>query len=227
MDCAALWSHNLKNRILNPESSILTPVSGNLFIVSAPSGAGKTSLVNELLRTDAGIKLSVSHTTRLPREGEIDGREYHFVTEQVFAQMVERGEFLECALVHGKNYGTSRRWIDEQRAAGGDILLEIDWRGAEQVRKLIPEVVSIFVLPPSFDALVVRLNKRAQDPPDVIALRLATAREEIGHVAEFDYVIINDRFDQAVLDLSSIIRAQRLRATSQLARHQNLINRMM
>jgi guanylate kinase len=201
-------------------------VPGNLFIVAAPSGAGKTSLVNELLQADTGIKLSVSHTTRLPRPGEVDGRDYHFVTEQVFAQMAERGEFLESAQVHGKHYGTSQRWIGEQRAAGGDILLEIDWQGAAQIRKLIPEAIGIFVLPPSFDTLVARLNRRAQDPPDVIALRLATAREEISHVSEFNYVIINDKFDEAVQDLISIVRAQRLRASSQLARHQDLINRM-
>ena len=201
-------------------------MSGNLFIVSAPSGAGKTSLVKELLQADSGVKLSVSHTTRQPRPGEVNGREYHFVTEQVFAQMAGRGEFLESALVHGKHYGTSQRWIDEQRAAGGDILLEIDWQGAEQVRKLIPEAIGIFILPPSFDTLVARLNRRAQDPPDVIALRLATARVEISHVSEFNYVIINDKFDVAAQDLISIVRAQRLRASSQLARHHDLINRM-
>jgi guanylate kinase len=201
-------------------------MSGTLFIVSAPSGAGKTSLVNALLEADAGIKLSVSHTTRPPRPGEIDGREYHFVTERVFAQMAERGEFLESAEVHGKHYGTSQRWIDEQRAAGGDILLEIDWQGAAQVRKLSPETVGIFILPPSFDTLMVRLNRRAQDPPDVIALRLATARIEISHVSEFNYVIINDKFDVAVQDLIGIVRAQRLRTSSQLARHHDLINRM-
>lgn len=199
---------------------------GRLFVVAAPSGAGKTSLVNALLQADAGIKLSVSHTTRLPRPGEINGREYHFVTEQAFAQMTGRGEFLESAQVHGKHYGTSQRWIDGQRAAGGDILLEIDWQGAAQVRKLIPEAIGIFILPPSFDALMVRLNRRAQDPPDVIAMRLATARAEISHVSEFDYVIINDIFDAAVQDLIGIVRAQRLRAASQLARHQDLINRM-
>ena len=201
-------------------------MTGNLFIVCAPSGAGKTSLVNELLKTDPGVKLSVSYTTRKPRAGEVDGREYHFVTEQKFAQMVEQGEFLESALVHGNQYGTSQRWISEQRTAGNDILLEIDWQGAFQVRKLIPESIGIFILPPSFEALLSRLNKRAQDAPDVIALRLAAAREEISHVSEFNYVIINDTFNEAAQDLISIVRAQRLRASIQLARHSDMINRM-
>ncbi len=201
-------------------------MSGNLLIVCAPSGTGKTSLVNELLKADPKIKLSVSCTTREPRPGEVDGREYHFVTEQKFEQMVEHGEFLENALVHGNRYGTSQRWIADQRAAGADILLEIDWQGAAQVRKLIPEAIGIFILPPSFDTLLARLNKRAQDPPDVIARRLAAAREEISHFSEFDYVIINDEFNEAVQDLICIVRAQRLRLSAQLARHSDLINRM-
>ncbi len=201
-------------------------MNGDLFIVCAPSGAGKTSLVNELLKADPRIKLSVSYTTREPRPGEVDGREYHFVSEQKFGQMVERGEFLECALVHGCHYGTSQRWIDEQRAAGSDILLEIDWQGAAQVRTLIPETVGIFILPPSLDALLSRLSKRAQDPPDVIARRLAAAREEINHVGEFNYVIINDDFNRAVQDLISIVRARRLLTSIQLARHNDQINHM-
>jgi len=201
-------------------------MSGNLFIVCAPSGAGKTSLVAELLKDDPKIKLSVSYTTRKPRPGEVDGREYHFVTERKFGEMVEQGAFLECALVHGNQYGTSQHWIAEQRASGSDILLEIDWQGAAQVRKLIPEAIGIFILPPSFEALVARLNKRAQDPPDVIARRLTAARAEISHVGEFNYVIINDNFDDAVQDLSGIVRTQRLLASIQLARHSDLINRM-
>jgi guanylate kinase len=201
-------------------------VSGNLFIVCAPSGAGKTSLVNELLEADPRIKLSVSYTTRRPRPGEVDGREYHFVSEQKFGQMIEQDEFLECALVHGCHYGTSQRWIDGQRAAGSDILLEIDWQGAAQVRTLIPETVGIFILPPSLEALPLRLNKRAQDAPDVIARRLAAAREEISHAGEFNYVIINDDFDRAVQDLISIVRAQRLLASVQLARHHDQIIHM-
>jgi len=201
-------------------------MSGNLFIVCAPSGAGKTTLVDALLKADSGIRLSVSYTTRQPRAGEVDGREYHFVSQKKFQEMSAAGAFLESALVHGNYYGTSQPWINDQRAAGADILLEIDWQGAAQVRKMMPDAIGIFILPPSFEALVGRLNKRAQDPPDVIARRIAGAREEISHVSEFKYVIINDKFDEAVKDLVSIVRARRLLATSQLARHSDLINRM-
>ena len=201
-------------------------MSGNLFIVCAPSGAGKTTLVDALLKADSGIRLSVSYTTRQPRAGEVDGREYHFVSQKKFQEMSAAGAFLESALVHGNYYGTSQPWINDQRAAGADILLEIDWQGAAQVRKMMPDAIGIFILPPSFEALVGRLNKRAQDPPDVIARRIAGAREEISHVSEFKYVIINDKFDEAVKDLASVVRARRLLATSQLARHSDLINRM-
>ena len=201
-------------------------MSGNLFIVCAPSGAGKTTLVDALLKADSGIRLSVSYTTRQPRAGEVDGREYHFVSQEKFQEMSAAGAFLESALVHGNYYGTSQPWINDQRAAGADILLEIDWQGAAQVRKMMPDAIGIFILPPSFEALVGRLNRRAQDPPDVIARRIAGAREEISHVSEFKYVIINDKFDEAVKDLVSIVRARRLLATSQLARHSDLINRM-
>ena len=201
-------------------------MSGNLFIVCAPSGAGKTTLVDALLKADSGIRLSVSYTTRQPRAGEVDGREYHFVSQEKFQEMSAAGAFLESALVHGNYYGTSQPWINDQRAAGADILLEIDWQGAAQVRKMMPDAIGIFILPPSFEALVGRLTKRAQDPPDVIARRIAGAREEISHVSEFKYVIINDKFDEAVKDLVSIVRARRLLATSQLARHSDLINRM-
>ncbi len=201
-------------------------MSGNLFIVCAPSGAGKTSLVKELLKADAQIRLSVSYSTRMPRAGETDGRDYHFVTQHKFQEMLELGDFLESALVHGNHYGTSQRWIDQQRNGGSDILLEIDWQGAAQVRKLAPDAIGIFILPPSFDALLARLKQRGQDAADVIARRLAAAREEISHASEFDYVIMNDDFDHAVQDLICIVRAQRLRTSAQLARHQNLFNRL-
>ena len=201
-------------------------MSGNLFIVCAPSGAGKTSLVGELLKIDTGIKLSVSYTTRDPRPGEVDGREYHFVTKKIFEDMIGAGAFLESALVHGNHYGTSQHWINDQRAAGADILLEIDWQGAAQVRRMIPDAVGIFILPPSIGALISRLNSRAQDPADVIARRITAARAEISHVSEFNYVIINDKFGEAVLDLISIVRARRLLASSQLARHNDLIKHM-
>ena len=201
-------------------------MSGNLFIVCAPSGAGKTTLVDALLKADSGIRLSVSYTTRQPRAGEVDGREYHFVSQEKFQEMAAAGAFLESALVHGNYYGTSQPWINDQRAAGADILLEIDWQGAAQVRKMMPDAIGIFILPPSFEALVSRLNKRAQDPPDVIARRIAGARAEISHVSEFKYVIINDKFDEAVRDLVSIVRARRLLVSGQLARHSDLIKRM-
>ncbi len=201
-------------------------MNGNLFIVCAPSGAGKTTLVAALLKADPGIRLSVSYTTRKPRAGEVDGRDYHFIDQQKFQGMAANGEFLESALVHGNYYGTSHSWIDEQRTAGADILLEIDWQGAAQVRRMMPDAIGIFVLPPSFETLVRRLNTRAQDPPDVISRRIAAARAEISHVTEFNYVIINDKFDEAVLDLASVVRAQRLLAANQLARHSDLINRM-
>jgi guanylate kinase len=202
-------------------------MTGNLFIVCAPSGAGKSSLVGALLKADTQIRLSVSYTTRQPRPVEVDGREYQFVSVQQFEQMLEQGEFLESAQVHGNYYATSQRWINDQRAAGSDILLEIDWQGAQQVRKLIPEALGIFILPPSFEILTARLKKRAQDAPEVIARRRAAARAEISHVAEFDYIIINDQFDRAAQDLISIVRAQRLRSPAQLARQGDLITRLM
>jgi len=199
-------------------------VTGNLFIVCAPSGAGKTSLVNALLEREPDLELSVSFTTRAPRPGEVDGREYHFVSRESFLTMAGRGEFLESAEVHDNLYGTSQGWIAMRRREGKDILLEIDWQGAIQVRNLIPDAVGIFILPPSPDALRKRLVARGQDSADVIERRLAAAREEIAHVSEFDYVIINQNFDVAVSDLVSIVRAQRLRVTAQLARHGELIN---
>ncbi len=201
-------------------------MTGNLFIVCAPSGTGKTSIIQELLKAEPRIELSVSYTTRAPRPGEVDDRDYHFVSERQFAQMTEAGEFLESALVHGNHYGTSQRWINARLAAGSDIMLEIDWQGAAQIRKVIPGAIVIFVLPPSFDALLSRLNARAQDAPDVIARRLAAAREEISHVSESKYVIINDDFDQAVQDLISIVRVQRLRTPVQLIHHRDKISRM-
>ena len=191
--------------------------AGLLFIVSAPSGTGKTSLVQALRRCDPNIGLSVSYTTRPPRPGEKDGKHYHFVSRERFEQMVQRGEFLECALVHGNYYGTSERWVRTQLAAGASIVLEIDWQGAAQVRRRFPDAIGIFVLPPSLEALEQRLRVRAQDSDEVIEARLRAAREEISHAAEFDYVIINDAFDQALQDLCAVARAARLRTPIQLA----------
>ena len=206
-----------------PLTSLMT---GCLFIVSAPSGAGKTSLVSALFEADPLVRKSISYTTRAPRPGEENARHYHFVEAGEFAGMRTRGEFLESALVHGNEYGTGRRALEAECAAGHDVLLEIDWQGAAQVRKAKPDAVAIFVLPPSIQALEARLRGRGQDSADVIARRVAAARGEIAHVDEFDYVIINDDFDRAAQDLVSIIRAERLRLSRQLARHTELINRM-
>lgn len=197
-----------------------------LFIVCAPSGAGKTSLVNALLARDPAIELSVSYTTREPRPGETDGRQYHFVTRAKFQEMLEQGAFLESAQVHGNYYGTSQAWISDRMKKGADLLLEIDWQGAAQVRTLFPQCVSVFIVPPSAAALRERLTNRGQDSAAVIERRLAAARDEISRVSEFDYVIINQRFEDAVEDLHSIVRAQRLRAARQLAMHSALINAM-
>lgn len=199
-------------------------MKGNVFVVCAPSGAGKTSLVAELLRRDRSARLSVSHTTRAPRSGEQDGRDYHFVSRPVFEGMIEREEFLESAEVHGNLYGTSQAWIDEQIARDVDIVLEIDWQGAQQVRRLIPEAIGIFILPPSPDTLRRRLIDRGQDSTAVIERRLQAARSEIAHLTEFDYVMINNNFDDAVEDLVSIVRATRLRIAAQVFRHSDLIN---
>lgn len=201
-------------------------MSGTLFIVSAPSGAGKTSLVRSLLAADPGVHLSISYSTRAPRSNEVDGRDYHFVTRTTFDAMRARDEFLESAEVHGNLYGTSRAWIEQEMARGCDVLLEIDWQGALQVRRLMPEAVAIFILPPSIEALGERLANRATDGPDVIERRLAAARAEMAHVHEFDYVIINKDFQEASRDLQSIVRARRLRLAAQLERHRDLINRL-
>lgn len=195
---------------------------GLLFIVSAPSGAGKTTLLDALQTRDPQILLSVSFTTRAPRPGEQDGKHYHFVARRVFEQMLERGEFLESALVHGNYYGTSERWVLDRLDAGADVVLEIDWQGATQVRRRFKDSIGVFILPPSLQVLESRLNSRGQDKSEVIAARLHTAREEISHVGEFDYVIINDNFDRAVDDLRAVIRAARLRTPTQFAANPRL-----
>lgn len=202
-------------------------MSGTLFIVSAPSGAGKTTLVSGLIAADPQVRKSISYTTRKPRAGEQTGRDYHFISEEAFERMRAEGEFLETAHVHGNLYGTSRHAVDNETAAGYDVLLEIDWQGAAQIRKIEPDAVAIFILPPSIEALEKRLRGRGQDNAETIARRVAAARGEISHVGEFDYVIINDEFNRAAQDLISIIRAERLRLPRQLARHTALINRVL
>jgi guanylate kinase len=194
-------------------------MSGNLYIIAAPSGAGKTSLVSALLAGHHDIALSVSYTTRAPRPGEVDHREYHFISEAEFLAMIARGEFLEHANVFGNRYGTSAPWIRGQTASGKDLLLEIDWQGAQQVRRQIPDAIGVFVLPPSMQELERRLRNRGQDSEDVIQRRLAAARDEISHAGEFDYVIINKDFDEALADLAAIVRASRLRLARQRQRH--------
>ncbi|MFA6920929.1 MAG: guanylate kinase [Gallionella sp.] len=201
-------------------------MSGSLFVISAPSGAGKTSLVHALLANNRQIDLSVSYTTRPPREGEQDGVAYHFVSREAFIDMAGRGEFLESAEVYGNFYGTSQSWISQEMAKDRDILLEIDWQGAAQVRRLFPECVSIFILPPSLEALEQRLNGRGTDSVEVISRRMAAVREDVAHVAEFDYVIINDNLNEALGEFNAVVLAARLRGTKQLSRHQTLINQL-
>lgn len=186
-------------------------MSGLLFVITAPSGAGKSSLIDALLKEDPRLKLSVSYTTRAPRTGEMNGREYHFVDGQTFIAMLEQGEFLESAEVHGNRYGTSQAVIRDALARGQDLVLEIDWQGAQQVRRLYPDCVGVFILPPSVVELDRRMRARGQDTDAVIRRRLASAEEEISHAPEFDYVIINKDFDEAKQDLQAIIRVERLR----------------
>ena len=199
-------------------------MSGNLFAVCAPSGAGKTSLVAELLKREPSLRLSISYTTRKPREGEADGREYHFVDKSGFEKMIVAGDFLEHALVHGNYYGTSRTWIEREIAGDHDVLLEIDWQGAAQVRKLFPGLVGIFILPPSLQELRRRLESRGKDSAEIIARRLANAREEISHVLEFEYRIVNDRFEQALEDIQAVVHASRVGRGPQSLRLQKLLD---
>lgn len=201
-----------------------TPSKGVLYIVSAPSGAGKTSLVKALLKADPAIRLSVSYTTRVPRPGETDGRDYHFVSRERFEAMLAEGEFLEYAEVYGNFYGTSKGVIARDLDAGHDILLEIDWQGAAQVKTHFPQSASIFILPPSFNALRTRLNGRGQDSAEVIERRLAAAAHDVAHAGAFDYIIVNDDFDHALQDLVAITRSIRLEAARQLDRYAALFD---
>lgn len=197
--------------------------SGRLFLVTAPSGAGKSSLVNALLKMEPDIKLSISHTTRAPRPGEDNGREYHFVTVEEFEAMKDRGEFLESALVHGNYYGTSRVWIEEQMKIGNDVLLEIDWQGARQVRERFAGTVGIFILPPSIEALEWRLHHRGTDSEQTITRRLLGAGAEMAHAPEFEYVIINEDFDVALSQMRAVVIASRLAYGQQAVRHRDTL----
>lgn len=202
-------------------------MTGNLFIITAPSGAGKTSLVRALLQADNQIRLSVSYTTRKPRPGETDGVDYHFVDDAQFLHMLTDNDFLESAEVHGARYGTSQNRVETDLKAGFDVILEIDWQGAAQVRNLYPQAISIFILPPSMEALQQRLTDRGQDSVHVIAQRFAAAREEMSHFVEFDYVTINDKFEVALQDLGAIVRTQRLKRDKQMQRYEKLLQTLM
>ncbi len=195
---------------------------GSLFMVVAPSGAGKSTLVNALLAQERAVELSISTTTRQPRPGECHGREYFFTSTEDFAARASHGEFLEWAEVHGNYYGTSRILVEQKMQSGTDILLEIDWQGARQVRKQFPQAAGIFILPPSIDALEERLNKRGQDALHVITRRLLAAGGEIAHAPEFEYVIINEEFSVALSELSAIVKATRCRFAQQAARKASL-----
>lgn len=196
--------------------------AGSLFLITAPSGAGKSSLVKALLARQTGIQLSISYTTRSPRPGEENGREYHFISVEDFLSRQAKGEFVESAKVHGNYYGTSRTLINQFMSAGTDMLLEIDWQGAAQIKQQFPEAISIFILPPSIKELENRLTKRAQDSSEIIAQRLLAADGEIAHAGEFEYVIINAFFDDALNDLIAIISATRCRFNQQAAKNKQL-----
>ena len=202
-------------------------VKGTLYIVSAPSGAGKTSLVKALLKQDQQVRVSVSHTTRDMRPGEQDGVDYNFVAMETFDGLIAQKQFLEYADVFTNKYGTSQVWVDAELDKGIDVILEIDWQGAEQVRQLMPDAVSIFILPPSQDELRKRLTGRGQDDASVIDLRMSQAVSEMEHYPEFDYVVINDDFDMALVQLQSILTTQRLKRDVQCVRHADLLNDLL
>ena len=200
---------------------------GTLYIVAAPSGAGKSSIVNAVLARDSNLCLSVSFTSRAPRPGERHAQHYHFVSSEAFERMVEAGDLFEHARVHGDWKGTARQSVEPQLASGKDVLLEIDWQGARQVRAKVPNAVSVFLLPPSRQALERRMQIRGQDSVEVIAQRLAAAREEMSHYGEFDYLIVNEHFDVAVDEMCAIFTASRLRREPQVARHSRLITALL
>lgn len=205
----------------------MSATTGTLFIVSAPSGAGKTSLVKALVDAQPQVRVSVSHTTRAMRPGEVDGVNYHFVSREEFLARLERNEFLEHAEVFGNLYGTSQRWLEQTLAEGYDLILEIDWQGAQQVRRLMPQAKSIFILPPTQEALRQRLNNRGQDSDEIIEKRMREAVSEMSHYVEYDYLVINDDFAHALIDLQSIFRANQLRQPAQQQRHARLLSELL
>jgi len=200
---------------------------GNLFILSAPSGAGKSSLINALLKKHADMKVSVSHTTRAPRPGENNAEHYHFVSVDEFKALIAKDDFFEWAQVFDNYYGTSKQAIEEQLAAGIDVFLDIDWQGARQVREIMDDVKTIFILPPSKQELEQRLNNRGQDSAEIIAGRMAQAQSETSHYDEYDFVVVNDDFDTALSEIESVVIAQRLTLKAQTTRHQTLINELL
>jgi len=210
----------MTNSISNPS------YQGSMLMIVAPSGAGKSSLVNALLQDDAGLKLSLSSTTRAPRPGEVDGKDYRFITKDDFLRERDSGHFLEWAEVHGHFYGTSKPWIESQMQFGSDVILEIDWQGAQQIRNLIPSVQWIFIFPPSIESLEERLRKRGQDDEATIERRLAAAHIELGHAHEADFIVVNDSFEQALADLKHILAASRLRSGPSMARNPALLKRL-
>jgi len=208
-------------------SNISDEIPGTLYIISAPSGGGKTSLVRALTSQIKNLVISISHTTRLPRPGELNGVNYHFVSIADFQALLAQDIFLEHAEVFGCLYGTSKQWVSSQLKAGNDVILEIDWQGAEQIRKLFPQCVSVFIVPPSLAILRARLHERAQDSEDIIEKRMRQAQAEISHYGEFDYLIINDKFETAVEDLKSIVRTQRLCCVKQQKSHEKLLKALL
>jgi len=201
--------------------------AGTLYIISAASGTGKTSLVNVLLQQTPNLTVSVSHTTRAPREGEKSGKHYHFVEKAEFESLIEKGDFLEHAQVFGNYYGTSQSAVKEQLATGQDVILEIDWQGAQQVRRLMPDAVSIFIFPPSRQALLDRLIGRGLDSEDIITTRMNEAVAEMSHFHEYDYVVINDNFEVALSELKSIFQTERLRIGRQSERYKDMIENLL
>ena len=201
--------------------------SGDLYIISAPSGAGKTSLVNALLKVEDNLMLSISCTTRQPRAEEVDGKSYHFLTTETFEQRVTSGDFLEHAQVFGNFYATSKEWVLQKIQQGTDVILEIDWQGAKIIKQAMPDAVSIFILPPTLATLKARLTHRKQDTPNVILQRFTAARDDIEHYVEFEFIIVNDNFDQAVKELQTILACRRLMRTKQQQRKQIMLEKLL